>query len=47
MSIPTLVVLRDGNVINRIVGAAPREQLAGQIIPHLKPPKAAGSPVSG
>ena len=39
MSIPTLVVLRDGNVVNRIVGAAPKEQMAAQIVPHLKPPK--------
>ncbi len=40
MSIPTLVVLRDGAVVNRIVGAMPREQLASQIVPYLKPPKA-------
>ena len=40
MSIPTLVVLRDGSVVNRIVGAMPREQLAAQIVPYLKPPKA-------
>ena len=39
-SIPTLVVLRDGSVVNRIVGAMPREQLASQIVPYLKPPKA-------
>jgi thioredoxin 2 len=38
-SIPTLVVLRDGAVVNRIVGALPQEQLAAQIVPHLKPPK--------
>jgi thioredoxin 2 len=41
MSIPTMVVLRDGNVVNRIVGAAPKEQLESQIKPHLKPPKTA------
>jgi thioredoxin 2 len=39
MSIPTIVVLRDGNVVNRIVGAAPKEQMASQIVPYLKPPK--------
>ena len=39
-SIPTLVVLRDGTVVNRIVGALPKEQLASQIVPYLKPPKA-------
>jgi thioredoxin 2 len=39
MSIPTIVVLRDGAVVNRIVGAAPKEQLEAQITPYLKPPK--------
>jgi thioredoxin 2 len=39
MSIPTLVVLRDGQVVNRVVGALPRELLAAQITPHLKPPR--------
>ena len=43
MSIPTLVVLRDGTVVNRIVGAAPKEQMAAQIVPHLKPPKTPGA----
>src|SRR5258705_2641769 len=38
MSIPTLVVLRDGAVVNRIVGALPKEQLEAQITPYLKPP---------
>jgi thioredoxin len=38
-SIPTLVVLRDGAVVNRIVGALPKEQLDAQIKSHLKPPK--------
>ena len=47
MSIPTLVVLRDGNVVNRIVGAAPKEQMAAQIVPYMKPPKAgAATPAS-
>ena len=39
MSIPTMVVLRDGSVVNRIVGAMPREQLEAQIKPYLKPPR--------
>jgi thioredoxin 2 len=39
MSIPTMVVLRDGSVVNRIVGAAPKPQIEAQIKPHLKPPK--------
>ena len=43
MSIPTIVVLRDGAVVNCIIGAAPKEQLAAQIVPHLKPPKAASA----
>ncbi len=41
MSIPTLVVLRDGVVVDRIVGALPKPQLEAQIARHLKPPKAA------
>jgi len=40
MSIPTMVVLRDGQVVNRIVGAAPKPQIEAQVKPHLKPPKA-------
>jgi len=38
-SIPTLVVWRDGSVVNRHVGALPKDQLASQIVPYLKPPK--------
>ena len=41
MSIPTIVVMRDGEVVNRIVGAAPKEQMEAQIAPYLKPPKSA------
>ena len=44
MSIPTIIVLRDGAVVNRIVGAAPKEQLAAQITPHLKPPRRTVAP---
>jgi thioredoxin 2 len=40
MSIPTIIVMRDGAVVNRIVGAAPKEQLEAQIAPYIKPPKA-------
>jgi thioredoxin 2 len=39
-SIPTLVVLRDGTVVDRVVGARPKAQLEAQIARHLKPPKA-------
>ena len=43
MSIPTMVVMRDGQVVNRIVGAAPKPQIESQIKPYLKPPKAAST----
>ena len=39
MSIPTLVVLRDGQVVDRVVGAPPQPQLEAQIARHLKPPR--------
>jgi thioredoxin 2 len=39
MSIPTLVVMKDGQVVHRVVGALPKPQLEAQILPHLKPPK--------
>ncbi len=38
-SIPTIVVLRDGAVVNRVVGALPKPQLEAQIAHHLKPPR--------
>jgi thioredoxin 2 len=40
MSIPTMVVLRDGQVVDRIVGAMPQPTLWSRLEPHLKPPKA-------
>jgi thioredoxin 2 len=40
-SIPTLVVLRDGAVVDRVVGAMPKPQLDARITRYLKPPKAA------
>ena len=40
MSIPTMVVLRSGQVVDRIVGAIPQPQLWARLEPHLKPPKA-------
>ena len=39
MSIPTLVVLRDGQVVDRIVGALPQPALWARLAPHMKPPK--------
>jgi thioredoxin 2 len=39
MSIPTMVVLKDGKVVDRIVGAMPQPALWSRLEPHLKPPK--------
>jgi thioredoxin 2 len=41
MSIPTLIVMRDGEVVDRIIGALPKPALAARVVPHLKPPKSA------
>lgn len=38
MSIPTMIVLRDGREIDRIVGAAPKPALEARIRPHVAPP---------
>ena len=35
MSIPTLVVLKDGKVVDRIVGALPKPQLSARLAPHV------------
>ncbi len=40
-SIPTMVVLRDGQVVDRIVGAMPQPALWARLEPQLKPPKTA------
>ena len=37
MSIPTLVVLRDGQEVDRVVGAMPKPALAQRLVPHIKP----------
>ena len=34
-SIPTLVILRDGQVVDRIVGAMPKPELTVRLTPHL------------
>jgi thioredoxin 2 len=39
MSIPTMLVLRDGELRDRIVGAMPKPALAARITPHIKPPR--------
>jgi thioredoxin 2 len=41
MSIPTMLVMRDGAIVDRIVGAMPKPALEARITPHLKPPKSA------
>ena len=41
MSIPTMVVMRDGQVVDRIVGALPIHALSARITPHIKPRKSA------
>ncbi len=39
-SIPTLVMIRDGRVVGRVVGAQPEAVLAAQVEPLLPPPPA-------
>jgi thioredoxin 2 len=34
-SIPTMVVLKDGKVVDRIVGAMPKPQLEARLAPHI------------
>jgi len=34
-SIPTMVVMKDGKVVDRIVGAMPKSTLAARLTPHL------------
>ena len=36
-SIPTMLVMREGQVVERIVGALPKSALEARIAPHLKP----------
>jgi thioredoxin 2 len=36
-SIPTMLVMRDGEVVDRIVGALPKPALVARITPHLRP----------
>jgi thioredoxin 2 len=38
-SIPTLLVMRDGEVVDRVVGALPRAALSARLAPQLKPPR--------
>ena len=43
MSIPTLLVIRDGQTVERVVGALPKPELTRRIVPHLKPQRTAAS----
>ena len=36
MSIPTLMLFKDGEVVARIVGAMPKERIVAQVAPHLE-----------
>jgi len=38
-SIPTMLVMRDGQVVDRIVGALPKPALVARLGPNLKPPR--------
>ena len=35
MSIPTLMLFKDGEVVERLVGAMPKQRLMEKIMPHL------------
>lgn len=35
MSIPTLLLFKDGQLVNRIVGAKPKAALLAEVTPHL------------
>jgi len=35
MSIPALLVFKDGNLVDSIIGAMPKETLLGKISPHM------------
>ena len=35
MSIPTLLVFKNGNLVDNIIGAMPKEMLLGKISPHM------------
>ena len=45
-SIPTMLVMRDGEVVDRIVGALPKPALAARLAPQLKPPRKASANAS-
>jgi thioredoxin 2 len=42
MSIPTMVVMKDGKEVDRIVGAYPQPELARRVTPHIPSPRTPG-----
>lgn len=40
-SIPTMLVMRGGDVVDRIVGALPKPALVARLTPYLAPPRSA------
>ncbi|MCB9419441.1 MAG: thioredoxin [Ardenticatenaceae bacterium] len=36
VGIPTLMLFKDGQVVERIVGAMPKDRILAQILPHLQ-----------
>jgi thioredoxin 1 len=36
MSIPTLMVFKGGEVVERIIGARPKDQIMARVLPHLE-----------
>jgi len=40
VGIPTLMLFKNGEVVERIVGALPKERILAQIMPHLEAAKA-------
>ena len=43
MSIPTMVVMKDGRELDRIVGAMPKPALEARVMPFLGKPSPTGS----
>jgi thioredoxin 1 len=37
-SIPTLILFKNGQAVEQLVGAMPKERLLSHILPHLPPP---------
>jgi len=37
VGIPTLMLFKDGQVVERITGALPKDRIVAQVLPHLEP----------